>query len=84
MPGWSLSSAALGAALVVGCSFAPDVPDLRGIYDREASYHGVDRNPIIVIPGILGSRLFNREGGEVVWGALPAISRILLLLKELG
>ena len=68
MRGWLTTSTVLFLS-VVGCSFSPDVPDLRGLYDREAQYHGRDRNPIIVIPGILGSRLTNPIGGEIIWGA---------------
>jgi pimeloyl-ACP methyl ester carboxylesterase len=45
------------------------VPDLGGIYDRSAQTHGPDRNPVIVIPGILGSKLRDGESGRVVWGA---------------
>jgi hypothetical protein len=39
------------------CSFRLKLPDMKGIYQRNAQYHGVERNPIVVIPGILGSRL---------------------------
>jgi pimeloyl-ACP methyl ester carboxylesterase len=28
-----------------------------------------ERNPVIVIPGILGSRLLDAESGQIVWGA---------------
>lgn len=42
---------------------------LKQNYDRAAQYHGPDRNPIIVIPGILGSRLVDDATGQVVWGA---------------
>lgn len=43
--------------------------DLKTIYDRSAQYHSPDRNPIIVIPGILGSRLVDDDSGQTVWGA---------------
>ncbi len=55
-------------ALAPGCVGAPPVPDLGRIYDRAAQYHGADRNPIIVIPGILGSRLVDSTTGRIVWG----------------
>jgi len=42
---------------------------LNGLYDRNASFHGPGRNPIIVIPGILGSRLVDPATGRLVWGA---------------
>jgi hypothetical protein len=32
-------------------------------------YHGPDRNPVIVIPGLLGSRLVTAGDQRVVWGA---------------
>jgi len=43
--------------------------DLKFIYEKSAQYHLPDRNPIIVIPGILGSRLQNTDTGQTVWGA---------------
>lgn len=44
-------------------------PDLKSIYTRSAQYHGVDRNPVIVIPGILGSKLKDDSTGRIAWGA---------------
>lgn len=44
-------------------------PDIGGLYNRSAKYHGAERNPVIVIPGILGSKLISSATGEVVWGA---------------
>ncbi len=55
--------------LASGCKGPSGLPDLGGIYNRAASYHGPDRNPIIVIPGILGSNLRDAETGRQVWGA---------------
>ena len=54
---------------VSGCSQQRRVPDLRGLYDRAAQAHGPDRNPIIAIPGILGSKLHDGSSDRVVWGA---------------
>ncbi|MEP6343150.1 MAG: hypothetical protein ABJ275_07525 [Maricaulaceae bacterium] len=61
---------AIIGALVTACASAPDQRDtLKQNYDRAAQYHAPDRNPVIVIPGILGSRLVDDETGRVVWGA---------------
>lgn len=46
----------------------------RFIYERSAQYHRPDRNPIIVIPGILGSRLTEQATGMRVWGAFNGMS----------
>ncbi len=45
------------------------MPDLGGLYTEAAMglSSSPDRNPVIVIPGILGSRL-EGPNGEVVWG----------------
>ncbi|MFT5042978.1 MAG: pimeloyl-ACP methyl ester carboxylesterase, partial [Hyphomicrobiaceae bacterium] len=37
--------------------------------NRAAQHHGPDRNPIIAIPGILGSKLVQTPGHKVAWGA---------------
>lgn len=64
---------ALGLALpVLGACSTVRVggsPDLRAIYNRTAQHHGPDRNPIIVIPGILGSRLVDASSRQTIWGA---------------
>lgn len=44
-------------------------PDLGGIYTRSAMRSDVESNPVIVIPGILGSKLRDSETGQLVWGA---------------
>ena len=51
------------------CSFFSLTPDLGDIYNESAKYHGLNRNPIIVIPGILGSNLVQEETGKSIWGA---------------
>ncbi len=43
-------------------------PDLGSIYRRTAQVDDRQRNPIIVIPGILGSKLVEDVGHRVVWG----------------
>jgi len=65
----NLAVSLFACALLVGCRSAPDVPNLGEIYSRAAAYHGELRHPVILIPGILGSRLTDAETGRVVWGA---------------
>lgn len=59
-------------SLVPGSCFRVKLegPDLGEIYNRSAHYHSNDeRNPVIVIPGILGSKLVDESTGTTVWGA---------------
>lgn len=63
-----MAGALLGLALLAhGCRTAP-TPDLRLLYGPAAQGAGPERTPVIVIPGILGSRL-EAEDGQEVWGA---------------
>jgi pimeloyl-ACP methyl ester carboxylesterase len=55
--------------LLAGCARPLPKPDLGGIYNRSAKYHGAGRNPVIVIPGILGSKLKVSTTGQTAWGA---------------
>ncbi len=55
--------------LVTSCKSTPPHAEVNTIYHRAAQYHEPDRNPIIVIPGILGSQLVDTESGRTVWGA---------------
>jgi hypothetical protein len=56
-------------SLCGGCAAPGRVPDLGGLYDRAAMQEAPPRNPVIVIPGILGSRLVDEPSGRLVWGA---------------
>ncbi len=60
-----LSSLALG-----GCARTPKQPQLGRIYDRAAKSPDYLRNPVIVIPGLLGSRLVDDKTGQVAWGVI--------------
>ena len=55
---------------MAGCaaSLAP-APDLGGLYNRAAQSGDATRNPVIVVPGIGGSKLMDPDTGRVVWGA---------------
>jgi len=55
--------------MTVGCHFNQSQPDLAKLYNQAAQYHGPDRRPVIVIPGILGSRLRDGDTGKLLWGA---------------
>jgi hypothetical protein len=61
-----LLSLALSA---LACASAPRSPELSLLYTPAAKHHGPDRNPIIVIPGILGSKLRDPATGDLAWGA---------------
>lgn len=45
-------------------------PRIRELYDAAARREA--RNPVVVIPGILGSRLVQRSTGKVLWGAFTS------------
>ncbi len=71
----------------------PKSAQLGEIYNRNAQYHGPGRNPVIVIPGILGSNLKDEESGRVVWGGFlrnyanpsrPDGARLVALPMERG
>lgn len=44
-------------------------PDLGGLYSKAARRTHDHGNAVIVIPGILGSKLRDDESGQLVWGA---------------
>jgi hypothetical protein len=55
--------------MTAACAPVHRPPDLAGIYNDLARHEDPYRNPIIVIPGLLGSRLVDGDTGTVVWGA---------------
>ncbi len=65
---WLVLTATLALA---SCSTSgPQPPDFGKLYSTAAMQHGPDRNPVIVIPGILGSKLIDDNSGNVVWGVV--------------
>ncbi len=66
-----LCAAALAVALLAGCGahLLHRHPHLGELYDRSAQAHGPEQNPVIVIPGLTGSRLRDAASGRIVWGA---------------
>lgn len=44
-------------------------PDLGHLYDSLAQTKDLYRNPVIVMPGLLGPRLVQQTSGRIVWGA---------------
>jgi hypothetical protein len=74
--GAGLAAPALAAG--AGASHAkPPQTNLRIVYNRSAQYHRPDRNPIIVIPGILGTRLVDKVSKATVWGAFDGLGSSL-------
>ena len=59
----------LSILLSDGCRSKVDLPDLDGLYSEVAQLVGPGRNPVIVIPGILGLRLVDLQSGRVAWAA---------------
>ncbi len=53
----------------LGCSSSEEAADLSTLYDRAAQYHGIERNPVILIPGLIGSKLRHTPSDTTVWGA---------------
>lgn len=67
-PGRGLRALLIGCAaavLLAGCGSDPVQPDLRRLY-RGANL-AAEQPPLIVIPGIMGSKLRDTGTGEVVW-----------------
>jgi hypothetical protein len=79
---------ALALLCLGGCAQRPRTPDLALTCNRAAGHHGPERNPVIAIPGILGTRLVARDSVRVVWGpfdrgsadpARPEAARLIAL-----
>jgi pimeloyl-ACP methyl ester carboxylesterase len=67
--GRHLLTAGFLVVLLAGCATAPKGPQLGKIYSQAAGHLEAERNPVIVIPGFLGSRLVDTDTQNVVWGA---------------
>lgn len=60
---------AVAVSLLPACAPGHRHPNIAAIYERAAQVSDAERNPVIVIPGILGSRLIEESTGTIVWGA---------------
>ncbi len=83
----------LGLVVLTGCGILRPVPDLGALYNELAQQEDPYRNPIILIPGVLGSRLVDRETSAVAWGEFgggqadpnsPTGARLIALPMEPG
>jgi hypothetical protein len=79
--------------LLSSCFTTYDRPDLGSLYNQAAQYHRPERNPIVVIPGLMGSKLEDPASGRIVWGAFthraahpgdPEGARLIALPMERG
>lgn len=55
-------------AQVYGTALRIGEPDLFEIYGRSAEFVTPGRNPVVIIHGVLGAKLADRQTGELVWG----------------
>ncbi len=53
-----------------GCDSSDGIPNLGGVYTDLAREEDPDRNPVIVIPGVLGSTLVDAKSGNIAWGEI--------------
>jgi pimeloyl-ACP methyl ester carboxylesterase len=63
---WSVLAVPLALS---ACAAPTSGPDLGALYNEAAQKIGDERNPVIVIPGVLGSKLESAETSIPVWGA---------------
>lgn len=59
----------LVVCVLPSCAVKPRMADLAAIYNTPAQNIGEQRTPVVVIPGILGSRIENQKTGRKIWGA---------------
>lgn len=55
--------------LLYSCSTKTDLKRVKELYEPVAKEQAPDRNPVILIPGILGSKLQDMDSKATVWGA---------------
>ncbi|NQT07334.1 MAG: hypothetical protein HQ575_07330 [Candidatus Omnitrophica bacterium] len=66
---------------IQGCAVLPFKRDFSKIFSTYLPR--VDDNPVIIVPGIIGSRLVNTETGKMLWGSLR-LKQILFLSERDG
>lgn len=78
---WARVWALVGALLLCACGHAPMQPDLAHIY--AAARGAPDRTPLIVIPGLFGSKLRRVDTQETLWPG-PWQRVLFSAYRELG
>jgi len=61
---------------VGGRSTGSETADFSSFYNRSAQYHGVERNLVILIPGIIGSKRRHIPSDATMWGAFTGEHRV--------
>jgi pimeloyl-ACP methyl ester carboxylesterase len=91
--GLTLLVALAAIAASAGCAKKTHEPLLGELYNQSAMEHDAEVRPVIVIPGILGSRLQDDATSTEVWGAFsgkyanpekPAGARLIALPMQQG
>ena len=62
---WATGLLIVGVLLLTGCSSAPPKPDLKRLY--QSANLVVEQPPLILIPGIMGSKLRYKTTQRIVW-----------------
>lgn len=63
----------IACVLFAACQTAsPDEVDVGAAHEYQLERRQGRRAPVILIPGTLGSRLYNVENGEIAWGTFAA------------
>ena len=55
------------ALFLAACGAGSSAPDLQRLYG-DATIDQHERRPVIVVPGLMGSRLMDKDTGDLVWG----------------
>ena len=58
----------LPVLILTACASPYKAPDLGGLYNSLVQNESPYRNPVILIPGLLGSKLIDQQTGEIAWG----------------
>ncbi len=70
------------AGLLMGCT-ALEPGELRPFYEREAEGTPLEADPVVFVPGLLGTTLVDRSTGGLVWGLGPdALEELPLPMAE--
>jgi len=83
----------LSILFLLGACAKQAIPNLQEIYNPSAQQSEWARNPVILIPGLLGSKLVDKRTGTIVWGSFgggfvnpsrPEGARLLALPMKKG